>query len=130
MEGGGEFTHADGTILKGTFKNNYFNDRNKRFLNPMLSLPELQSFVEQSEKFNSTTEQEKKDYENRVRVFRVGSDQDLIQALNETKQMSRVPLFMTTKESQLNKELVIGHLSGLVERQISEIDLRAVGIDF
>ena len=78
MEGGGEFTHADGTILKGTFKNNYFNDRNKRFLNPMLSLPELQSFVEQSEKFNSTTEQEKKDYENRVRVFRVGSDQDLI----------------------------------------------------
>jgi len=53
MEGGGEFTHADGTILKGTFKNNYFNDRNKRFLNPMLSLPELQSFVEQSEKFNS-----------------------------------------------------------------------------
>ena len=44
--------------------------------------------------------------------------------------MSRVPLFMTTKESQLNKELVIGHLSGLVEKQISEIDLRAVGIDF
>ena len=41
MEGGGEFTHADGNILKGTFQNNYFNDRNKRFLNPMHGLDEL-----------------------------------------------------------------------------------------
>lgn len=38
MEGGGEFAHQDGNILKGTFKNNFFNDRNKRFLNPMHSL--------------------------------------------------------------------------------------------
>lgn len=81
MEGGGEFTHADGTILKGTFKNNYFNDRNKRFLNPMLSLPELQSFVEQSEKFNSQTEQEKKDFESRVRVFKIQNDEQFINAI-------------------------------------------------
>lgn len=77
MEGGGEFVHADGNTLKGTFKNNFFNDRNKRFLNPMNSLQELQSFVEMSSKHNSTTEQEKKDFENRVRVFKVSNDSDL-----------------------------------------------------
>ena len=85
MEGGGEFTHNDGTILKGTFKNNYFNDRNKRFSNPMMSIEELQQFVEKSEKFNSTTEIEKKDFENRVRVFKINSDEELIHALDSTK---------------------------------------------
>ena len=53
MEGSGEFTHAEGTKLKGMFKNNYYNDRNKRFLNPFLTMAELQEFVEKSEKYKS-----------------------------------------------------------------------------
>jgi hypothetical protein len=34
MDGGGEFRHDNGFILKGLFKNNLYNHENKFFLNP------------------------------------------------------------------------------------------------
>lgn len=130
MEGGGEFTHASGNTLQGNFKNNYFNDRNKRFLNPFQSLEELQDFVQKSEKFNSQSEHEKKQHENRVRVHRVGSIETLKIAISETKELNRVPLFVTSVESGLDKAVVWEKLQATLEREISEIDFRAAAIDF
>ncbi len=37
MDGGGVFKNIDGTILKGTFKSNYFIDENNILRNPLMS---------------------------------------------------------------------------------------------
>ena len=69
MDGGGEFRHGQGFVLKGLFKNNLYNHENKLFLNPRNPEDFNKQLVSNSLKYQIKCEIDAKEVANRVRLY-------------------------------------------------------------
>jgi len=97
MEGEGEFKHQTGHTLKGLFRKNLFS-HGSHFLNPLEASDVHKAFEGRSEVFQKKCAAQKKEHEERVRIFKVQSQQELEAALQESKVDGRVCLMQTSLE--------------------------------
>lgn len=92
MEGDGEFKHNDGHILKGMFKNNYYFDK-ERFVNPFLSLDELELFRNKNSEYIAKVKIQNEKF-SRSNIYKVTSQQELISFVEETIKSNKTPLIL------------------------------------
>ncbi|CDW79882.1 UNKNOWN [Stylonychia lemnae] len=119
MEGQGEFKHANGRVHHGLFRRNYFL-QDKCFINPLdddkRQKKNIKVFEEQV-----LAQKEKIIYDKRIRLYHVSSQDQLEEAIRDTKQMNRVPLF---KNGVADRVVNILHLPA--EDSLCEINLRKI----
>ena len=98
MEGQGEFKHASGRTLKGYFRKNYFL-QDKVFINPLDDEKKQKKSIKLYEE-QVLSQKEKVAYDKRMRVYHVTSEDQLSEALHDTRKMNRISLFVRTPKSQ------------------------------
>jgi len=102
MEGthGCAFTHASGRVLVGTFKRNHFL-QDRTFVNPLDDEKRLAITLRVHEE-RVLSQGEKLAYAKRMRIYKVHSEQQLTDALRDTRAMNRVPLIVRTPKNSLS----------------------------
>ena len=74
---------------------------------------------------------EKVQYEKRIRFYRVQSEEQWAEALTETRQMGRIPVFIRTQQCHVAKDEALDKVRevlGLPEK-MNEIDLRKMFLE-
>ena len=71
---------------------------------------------------------EKQAYDKRMRLYRINSNESLIEALKDTKQMNRIPLFLRTPKNNIEMNEIFKRVVYYLHlpEDISEINLRKI----
>eukprot|EP00347_Sterkiella_histriomuscorum_P018096 403346805 len=126
MEGSGDFKHANGRSHQGTFRRNYYL-QDKCFINPLDDEKKQKKNIKEFEE-QVLAQKEKIVYDKRMRLYHVQSFQQLDDAVRETRNMNRIPLFVRTPSNQLNVRQLIAQIltqkNELIEKIQSVLSLQ------